>query len=133
MELGMSTSDILKGDCPVNLSSKYSKEKRTRSKDQTNSVCKDPSNPNAIVMKANFRYVRQQYGRLYHLRYNLNGSEFKKYRIFTTDVEGRSIKIFIPESDVICRNVNNTVVYLQRVAIETNSKFSKLHFGISGS
>ena len=50
---------------------------------------------------ATFMLMKEQTGRLYHVRYNIGGMSFQKYKILTTNLDGRSVKIVIPENDAI--------------------------------
>ena len=51
-------------------------------------------------------WVCLKVGRLYHVRYIVGGMGVKKHKILTTNVDGRSAEIFIPENDAVILNVN---------------------------
>merc|ERR1712106_20482 len=91
-------------------------------------IMKDPLNFN---MKASFKFVKVQFDRLYNFKYEIGGMLYKKYRIFTTQVDGKSVKVFIPENDPVSRNVNNLVVDFQRITIDKKEKYSRFNFEIS--
>ena len=82
-------------------------------------------------MRACFKFIKKQFGRIYNFKYRIGGITFRKYRIFTTKIDGKSVKIFIPEHDSINRNINNVIVDFQRVTIDRDDKMSKFHFEIS--